>query len=158
MNNKRHISPCIDFTCIPGSLDTHLSVLSTYSYFFFLLLRGNYYTDKHTPGLFSAPPPSPCGCFWVMTACSVCHRSEAKVNQIEYSCPLCLSFHPLPGLLSFHSRLSFHPSGAANGITKVCVWLCHRGTFVSWRLSATFMNVTAVKTIWGHWMLSLLPS
>lgn len=111
MNNKRvtpsHF-PSIDFTCIPRLLDTHLPILLTFLFFFpLLLLTGNYYTHKHTR---TCPPLA------VFKLCSVCHRSEAKVNQIENSCPLCASFHLSLGRLSFHSFLSLLPSGAPNRI------------------------------------------
>lgn len=120
MNNKSHplhIFPVLISHAFQGCR-THTCPFFQYSSIFFLL-RGNYYTHKHTRTFF------PYGCFWVMTTCSVCHRSEAKVNQIEYSCPLCVSFHLSPGFLSFTLLFLSFSLGLQTGLLWVCVRLLY---------------------------------
>lgn len=169
MNNKR-VTPftfSLYWFHMHSKVAGHTFVHSFNILLFFSSLKGKLlHTQTHT-GLFFFLSY---GCFWV--ACSVCHRSEAKVNQIEYSCPLCVSFHLSPGLLSFHSPLSLLPPGAANRLTwGLCMTLLypHEHTHINPGLIwghfkyictlEAYINyelTVAVKTIQGHRLLSLI--
>lgn len=78
-------------------------------------------------------------CFWVTTACSVCRSLGRKVSQIEHSCPLCVSFHLSPGLLSFHFLV---PSGAANRIDSVVTTCASTCTLDNPDLDVTTKKIT----------------
>lgn len=128
MNNKR-VTPFtffLYFTCISRLPDTHLSILAA----------------------FSSTNPPPMSLF-LSYDCML--RSEAKVNQIEYSCPLCPSFHPSLGLPSFPLRLQ-------TGLLGVCVWLSHDVTHTHKLMFdlgefhfSTFVQLRLIQTI-SIWM------
>lgn len=134
MNNRR-VTP-LTFTLywfhmhskVAGHTFVHsFNVLPPAPFFFFL--RGNYYTQTHIETFFFLR-------LFLSNNCSVCHRSEAKVNQIEYSCPLCVSFHCLPGLLSF-------PLGLQTALLRGLTWTL----LYSHEYTHTYTNP---GSLWGH--------
>lgn len=112
--------------------------------FSYFILKSNLMNNKRvTP--FTPPPVS----LFLSYDCML--RSEAKVNQIEYSCPLCPSFHPSLGLPSFPLRLQ-------TGLLGVCVWLSHDVTHthkLRFDLGefhfSTFVQLRLIQTI-SIWM------